>query len=175
MKILEGLRGRRDDETEYLTYTHKHCAKCEQIKAVDQFYRKTTATARGWAWDSHCIECRRAACRAYGASGKAARNARLREWRKKNPDKASSVDVRRRLKSKYGLSPNQLEEMRAAQGGKCAICDTETSRLYVDHCHTKGHVRALLCQTCNTFLGWYEKKADTILRFQKYLEAHRKR
>lgn len=48
------------------------------------------------------------------------------------------------------------------------------TRLFVDHCHTKGHVRSLLCQTCNTFLGWYEKKADTILKFQRYVENHRR-
>jgi hypothetical protein len=56
------------------------------------------------------------------------------------------------------------------QDGRCAICGRKTDRLFVDHCHTRGHVRGLLCQTCNTFLGWYEKKADTILRFQAYLE-----
>ncbi|MCQ4005338.1 hypothetical protein FK522_28835 [Klebsiella pneumoniae] len=65
-----------------------------------------------------------------------------------------------------------MEQMRANQDGRCAICNRKTRRLFVDHCHTKGHVRGLLCQTCNTFLGWYEKKADTILRFQAYIEAH---
>ncbi|WP_255985101.1 endonuclease domain-containing protein, partial [Klebsiella pneumoniae] len=67
---------------------------------------------------------------------------------------------------------DDIEQMRANQDGRCAICNRKTRRLFVDHCHTKGHVRGLLCQTCNTFLGWYEKKADTILRFQAYIEAH---
>lgn len=173
MKILEGKQGIRGGEAEYLTYTHKHCAECSAVKAVDQFYRKHTSTARGWAWDTYCIECRRAACREYGAGSKETRNARLREWRKDNPAKAASLDARRRLKQKYGISADRVEQMRAAQSGQCAICTRATSRLLVDHCHTKGHVRALLCQTCNTFLGWYEKKAGTILRFQRYLEAHR--
>lgn len=101
------------------------------------------------------------------------RNARLRAWRKRNPTAAAQHDRRGRLKHKYGLSPESVETMRGSQNGQCAICDRRTSRLFVDHCHTRGHVRALLCQTCNTFLGWYEKKADTILRFQHYLEAHR--
>jgi hypothetical protein len=64
--------------------------------------------------------------------------------------------------------------MRKRQNGRCAICQKKTNRLFVDHCHTKGHVRALLCQTCNTFLGWYEKKADTILKFQQYISTHAK-
>lgn len=174
MKIFDGQKGKRLDEADYLTFTHKRCPVCDAVKTVDLFYRKNTATRRGWAWDSHCIECRRAACRDYGATAKDLRNARLRDWRKKNPAAASGVDKRRRLKQKYGLTPEQVEAMREQQGGRCSICNRQTTRLFVDHCHTKGHVRSLLCQTCNTFLGWYEKKADTILRFQRYVEAHRR-
>ncbi len=174
MKILDGQKGKRCDEAKYLAYTHKRCPVCDAVKAVSLFYRKNTTTARGWAWDSYCIECRRAGCRDYGASAKDLRNARLRHWRKKNPTAASRIDKRRRLKRKYGLSPETVEAMRQKQGGRCAICERATSRLFVDHCHTRGHVRALLCQTCNTFLGWYEKKADTILRFQHYIEAQRR-
>lgn len=172
MKTLDGQKGKRCDEAEYLSYTHKRCPACGAIKAVSLFYRKNTRTARGWSWDSHCIECRRAACRHYGANSKDVRNARLREWRKSNPAKAASLDRRRHLKQKYGLTEEQVAAMRASQQGRCAICERKTSRLFVDHCHTKGNVRALLCQTCNTFLGWYEKKADTILKFQRYLEVH---
>lgn len=173
MKILDGQKGKRCDEIVYAAYTHKRCPKCGCVKAVDLFYRKNTKTARGWSWDSHCIDCRRASCRDYGASSKELRNARLREWRQKNPAKAVALDARRHLR-RYGLSGADLERMRSAQRGRCAICERETTRLFVDHCHTKGHVRALLCNTCNTFLGWYEKKAETIVRFQRYLEAHRR-
>lgn len=174
MKIFDGKKGKRLNETDYLAFTHKRCPACAAVKTVDLFYRKNTATARGWAWDSHCIECRREACREYGATAKDLRNTRLRDWRKKNPAAASGVDKRRHLKQKYGLTPAQVDAMREAQDGRCAICDRRTARLFVDHCHTKGHVRSLLCQTCNTFLGWYEKKADTILRFQHYIERHRR-
>lgn len=172
MKILDGQQGKRCDETEYKTYTHKRCPKCDTVKAVTQFYRKTTKTARGWSWDSHCIDCRRAACREYGATSKDIRNERLRQWRKKNPVAAAEIDKRRRLRAKYGITEDDVEAMRESQGGCCAICGRNTKRLFVDHCHAKGHVRGLLCQTCNTFLGWYEKKADTILRFQAYVEQH---
>jgi hypothetical protein len=174
VKILDGQKGKRCDVATYLSFTHKRCSSCGAVKEVGLFYRKNTRTARGWSWDSHCIECRREACRDYGSVSKDARNARLRDWRKSNPASAARVDKRKRLKSKYGLSPEQVEQMRADQRGRCGICERETKRLFVDHCHTKGHVRSLLCQTCNTFLGWYEKKAGTILRFQRYVEDHRR-
>jgi len=174
MRIFDGQKGKRLNEADYLAFTHKRCPSCEAVKSVDLFYRKRTKTARGWAWDSKCIECRRADCRDYGAGSKELRNARLRAWRKQNPVAAAIKDQRGRLKKKYGLSPEEVGAMREAQGGRCAICERSTPRLFVDHCHTKGHVRSLLCQTCNTFLGWYEKKADTILRFQRYIEATRR-
>lgn len=172
MKILDGQKGKRCEEAEYASYTHKRCPACDAVKVVSLFYRKNTRTARGWSWDSHCIECRRAACREYGSGSKETRNARLRDWRKANPTAAANVDKRRHLKQKYGITPADVEVMRVEQAGCCAICSRATTRLFVDHCHTKGHVRALLCQTCNTFLGWYEKKADTILKFQKYVGQH---
>lgn len=175
MKILDGQKGKRCDEADYEAYTHKRCPKCGAVKAVSLFYKKVTRTARGWAWDSHCIECRRAACSDYGAANRNKRNARLRAWRLRNPRAAAAIDKKRRLKRTYGISEQQVEDLRRAQSGMCAICRRQTSRLFVDHCHTKGHVRGLLCQTCNTFLGWYEKKADTILQFQRYIDAHTKR
>ncbi len=172
MKILDGQKGKRCEEQEYLSYTHKRCGRCDAVKTVNLFRRCKTKTARGWAWDSHCVDCRREECREYGTRSRDIRNARLRAWRKKNPASAARLDKAARLKRKYGLSVADVEQMRNSQGGLCAICDRKTTRLFVDHCHTRGHIRVLLCQTCNTFLGWYERKADTILRFQKYIAEH---
>lgn len=172
MKILDGQKGKRCDEIEYRSYTHKRCPVCDRVKAVSLFYRKSTKTARGWSWDSHCIDCRRFACSSYSRSTRDIRNARLRAWRRRNPIAAKAGDRRGRLKGKYGLSPTDVETLRTDQSGRCAICEKATTRLFIDHCHTTKRVRALLCQTCNTFLGWYERKADTILRFQRYIELY---
>ena len=172
MKILDGQKGKRCDEKEYKTYTHKRCPKCDNVKAVSLFYRKRTRTARGWAWDSNCIQCRRSACVVYGTSNRDHRNARLRSWRLNNPRAASAKDKKARLKRSYGLTEIDVEKMREQQKGRCAICERETTRLFIDHCHTTGGVRSLICQTCNTFLGWYERKAGTILRFQAYIDLH---
>lgn len=72
------------------------------------------------------------------------------------------------LKHRYGITPEQWQEMFEAQGGKCALCPNtgRAYRLCVDHNHETGQVRGLLCQRCNTaisreetFPGWLERVA----------------
>lgn len=55
---------------------------------------------------------------------------------------------------RYGLSPDQFDKMLIEQGGVCAIC-AKAADLYVDHCHTSGKVRGLLCRTCNAGIGQF--------------------
>lgn len=171
MKILENMQGKRCSEEEYLKYTHKYCSKCEKVKVVNLFYRKKTQTSRGWAWDVYCIECRRSDCQNYSVSNRAKRNARLRKWRKDNPLLAKKKDRRAALKTKYGITEDDYQRMVKNQKGRCMICD-EKKKLFVDHSHVSGKIRGLLCQTCNTFLGWYENKADIIIQFQRYLDSY---
>lgn len=56
-----------------------------------------------------------------------------------------------------------------AQRGKCAIC-RKKSKLDLDHNHTTGKVRSLLCWSCNTKLGWLEKYRPEIVA---YLKEHK--
>jgi hypothetical protein len=71
------------------------------------------------------------------------------------------------LRSKYGISSNDYQTMFDSQGGKCLICGRHqnelTQKLCVDHNHTNGKVRGLLCNTCNLHLGWYESNKNNVL------------
>ena len=61
-------------------------------------------------------------------------------------------------KRKYGITQEDFDYMYISQGGVCAICELPYHRtLHVDHNHNTGKVRGLLCKTCNTHLGTYEK------------------
>jgi hypothetical protein len=63
---------------------------------------------------------------------------------------------------KYGLTREQYEAILAFQGGKCAIClnEPKTRRLAVDHDHTTGQIRGLLCMNCNHYLLGYRKRDE---------------
>lgn len=62
--------------------------------------------------------------------------------------------------------------MLEGQGGGCAICGaTEAGAgksFHVDHCHETNKIRGLLCNRCNTHLGWYERAE---IEVQAYLSA----
>ncbi len=78
---------------------------------------------------------------------------------------------RNQLKSRYGVSLGDYDRMLAEQEGVCAICRTspDIRRLAVDHDHTTGAVRGLLCGTCNRTLAALERNPDWVSTALEYL------
>ena len=158
---------------DYRALTHKTCSSCKRNLPVACFNREvdTTAKVHGWRYRSRCRECNKADCRRYGTTNRDRRNARLRAWRKKNPEKAKENDTRGRLRKSYGLTADQVELMRRSQDGKCAICRKNT-KLFIDHCHRTGKIRELLCNRCNLILGIIETNKDRLTTFNDYIAKH---
>jgi hypothetical protein len=70
----------------------------------------------------------------------------------------------------FGLTREQYDCMLAAQGFKCALvfCPN-TEDLVVDHCHTSGVVRGILCRQCNAALGKLGDSKSSIMLVLEYL------
>lgn len=64
-------------------------------------------------------------------------------------------------KKKYGLS---LEEAQYLRNQPCEICGVKASKMCIDHKIPRTY-RGVLCQQCNTRLGWFEKNMDVILDY----------
>lgn len=72
--------------------------------------------------------------------------------------------------AKYGLTPQSWQNLFDSQGGRCAICGTDVNgkkRFHVDHDHTSGAVRGILCTKCNVGIG--ALKDDPEIVFNAYL------
>lgn len=103
-----------------------------------------------------------------------------REYRKANPEQFKAYT----LKRDYGISLEAYSALLVKQNGCCAICNaangSERSNnngrkvLAVDHVHSTGAVRGLLCSLCNQALGLLLERPDLFRKAADYLELHSK-
>jgi hypothetical protein len=103
-------------------------------------------------------------------------NAYMREYNRKNPDARRNVDFKRT----YGITVTEYNEILLSQQGVCAICSKpETSidhrtkqirNLAVDHCHSSGKVRGLLCSRCNVAMGQLKDDITVLQSAISYLQ-----
>lgn len=105
----------------------------------------------------------------------ATRAAYMREYRKRRPRNVRNTE----LKKQYGITLEDWEQLYTAQGGVCAVCKTceseKSSRyanLAVDHCHTTGKVRGLLCNACNRALGFLRDSPELARALADYVEKN---
>lgn len=76
------------------------------------------------------------------------------------------------LKREYGISSDEYDTLLLKQNGQCCICGTAsgTQTLHVDHCHTTGTIRGLLCNSCNTGLGHFRDNPALLQKAITYLK-----
>jgi hypothetical protein len=112
-----------------------------------------------------------------------------RRWREKEANRIYSRNRSREatrainVKSRYGITIGQVDDLLAAQGGGCAICHTKESGTRdwcVDHdhaccppirnLHACGKcVRGIVCYNCNNMLGYSIDSPETLMAGVTYL------
>lgn len=100
----------------------------------------------------------------------------LREIASKDVRLTDDPDYSRnyKLMKTYGISLDDYARMLEEQDGHCKICPATPEEqhhnvLMVDHDHTTGEVRGLLCHHCNAALGHFEDDVDRMLNAIEYL------
>ena len=136
------------------------CAVCKAEKALSEFpIRKTHRPGKPV---SQCTACRVAYNKSY---------------REQNRDRVLEIERKSRLKNTYGITPEQYNDLLLRQNGRCAICAAKkpggrTKMFFIDHCHTSGQVRGLLCMRCNTGLGLFLDSQKFLLNAISYLKEY---
>ena len=78
-----------------------------------------------------------------------------------------------RVKKEYGLSKLNVDQMLYAQNCLCLICEkTITNGYHIDHCHSTGKVRGLLCQKCNQAIGLLHESEYLFAKATQYIKEH---
>lgn len=112
---------------------------------------------------------------------------KTKKWQRENPEKYKAKnklwndkykDKKRStvMKNEYGITLADYNKMFDLQNGRCAICSKHQSELkralHIDHCHKTGKVRSLLCQHCNTLLGFANDDIEVLKKSILYLSIH---
>lgn len=98
------------------------------------------------------------------------------EYNKKNREKIYNTNRNHTLKRLYGITLEEYNTLFLNQKGCCSICEvhqldlTDPRALAVDHNHTTGKVRGLLCSTCNKALGLFNDSIDLLMKATNYLK-----
>jgi hypothetical protein len=99
------------------------------------------------------------------------RNAKRKEWYEGNKEKQRDSAY----KKLYQMTLDDYNRMFADQEGKCLICKIHQNelktKLCVDHCHTTGLVRGLLCNSCNNLLARAKDSIETLQNAITYLSS----
>jgi hypothetical protein len=100
-----------------------------------------------------------------------------REWARRPENRERRLQThrdgryaRRAKLAQYGLTLEAYDAIVAYQQGRCAICQRETPRLVVDHCHDTNRVRGLLCSSCNSGIGALGDTEEHARRAIAYLQ-----
>jgi hypothetical protein len=163
----------------------KRCKKCGTEKPLDEFY-KSAGMRDGHRHD--CKACNLEEKRQRYLADPAAAKARVKRWQQENPERLNAYRRERRLEPevkqreraghlmrKYGITLEQYDAMLDDQGGGCSICGrpqgTKIS-LHVDHDHSTGKVRGILCFSCNNALADFQEDMQLLRKAIGYLFAH---
>jgi len=157
-----------------MTKTEKKCHKCKNVKPLDMFYKSKN---RGDGHNSACKECAQYISREWKLKNRERSIENCRKWRLEHPDREAASSRKTKLKHKYGLSIDDYNKMLKEQGCCCKICgitvDVFGKNLVVDHDHKTGKIRGLLCNSCNSVLGYAKEDEKIMLNAIEYLKQHK--
>lgn len=134
----------------------KTCYQCKETKSVTEFHRgnaRSTDGRQGQCSDCHnAVETERYRAQPY------------------NPQKRRE----QKLRHNYGITLDDYQQMYDRQQGCCAICGSSGTikALSVDHDHTTGRIRELLCHLCNSAIGYFLENPSSMRAAAKYIERH---
>lgn len=160
----------------------KICSKCGEEKTYSEFYKGSGNRCK-ICHNTDCVnrnklvpeKNRERAKRWYHKQPENGRKSIVKalEWQRKNKERDSLNKFKYNLKRNYGLSYEDYCKKAEEQKGLCAICFKPPYRnLDVDHNHSTGKNRGLLCGNCNTAIGLLKEDPQLFTQALAYLMLH---
>lgn len=157
------------------------CTKCNTEKPLtSEFFTKDKYDKSGFTY--RCSKCRNLASYEWNRLNKEkvkAANLKNQDKRKAFYNSPEGIISSRKahLKRNFGLTLEDYEKMSEEQNHKCQICgrgemNYKNKVLCVDHNHTTGKIRGLLCGLCNSGLGKFLENKELLLNAIKYINKY---
>lgn len=150
----------------------KQCSICKEIKPLSQFSFKVNIGR----YNCYCKPCCSEKAKQWKRDNPNYFKERVKndpEYYRKYRQKYGQAKKSRSLLRKYGISIRGYNDLFDLQEGKCAVCGTHQSvlsgKLVIDHDHTTGKLRGLLCTTCNTAIGMLKDNPQLAISLANYL------
>ena len=142
----------------------KKCTSCQQEKSLTEFFSRGGKLAH--LYKSRCKQCMQAQRQEWADKNRG----HLNEWQRHN-----WVTAGRRLRRR-GATQQMYDTLYEAQKGCCALCNEPEEKfawLCIDHDHSTGRIRGLLCPNCNRGLGLLQDRPDLLRKAAEYVDAHK--
>ena len=99
-------------------------------------------------------------------------------WSTKRLDGSSRMRMCLNCRKNYRRNSNDYYQQKIAeQNGLCAICGVNEigngKKFSIDHDHTTGKFRGLLCVRCNFGIGHFKDNANNLTKAVQYLHLHK--
>jgi hypothetical protein len=160
----------------------KRCKRCGIVKPLGEFYANPGARD---GRRPECKQCTAASRKAWYRENRHKVIARVQQWREDNREryltyqreyKQSRPEQEREgyLRRTFGITLADYEALLDSQSGLCAICGRSPKAkapLHVDHNHSTGEIRGLLCVRCNNALGLFDECPERFYLAADYLQS----
>lgn len=137
------------------------CKECRRIKHKENYLPKLEKLNDGY---KRCTSCKEVLeLKNFRPNGKYKQS--------RCSDCETKLSRPKQLYDKYGITIEEYNKLLLDQNYVCKICNNknENRNLCVDHCHSTGKVRGLLCDQCNTGLGKFKDSVDLLKESINYL------
>ncbi len=134
----------------------KRCSKCRLIKPIYAFGKKNYNKD---GLNHYCLNCER-------------ERGKLKYAKPEIKEQKKYYQIKRL----YGLTKEDYLNKLDAQNNQCVICNTillNDKNTHIDHNHTTGKIRDILCSNCNHILGIIENNSHYIQNLLRYIDKHK--
>ena len=153
----------------------KICFSCKTEKPFTEFH-KAANTKSGY--HCYCKPCVKEKNRQWAIDNKEQQALSCSNWYKKNKKRANLNATRWHYKKYYGISYEEFLALAQTQKNQCKLCNVDLTfdstkaktRAVLDHCHTTGKIRGVLCNKCNIGLGTFNDDIMLLKAAMIYLE-----